>query len=109
MTRAAEQIANSVLLIALNRLLLPIATPLVVATILWLGSTVVQLSQNVALQGADMGRLAGEIEQLKRSRESDQSLARQVQQELAGIREGVASQRRSLDRIEQYIDRRNTP
>jgi len=96
-------------LIALNRLLLPIATPLVVATILWLGSTVVQLSQNVALQGADMGRLAGEIEQLKRSRESDQSLARQVQQELAGIREGVASQRRSLDRIEQYIDRRNTP
>jgi hypothetical protein len=105
MEKRAQAIANSVLLIAINRLLLPVATPIVVAAILWLGTTTLQLDRSLAVQQADLSRLSSELGDLKRARETDEQLARKVQQDLAGIREAVTGQRRSLDRIEQFIDR----
>ena len=105
MEKRAEQVANSVYLIAINRLLLPFATPIVVAAIIWLGTTTMQLDRSLAVQQHDLTRLSIELGDLKRGRESDQLLARQVQQDLASIREAVTSQRRSLDRIEAFIDR----
>lgn len=107
MDKRAEAIANSVYLTALNRLLLPIATPIVVAAIIWLGSTTLALDRSLAIQEREMVRLSLELADIKRGRENDQALARKVQEDLAGIREAVTSQRKSLDRIESFIDRQN--
>jgi hypothetical protein len=107
MDKRAEAIANSVYLTALNRLLLPIATPIVVAAIIWLGSTTLALDRSLAIQEREMIRLSLELADIKRGRENDQALARKVQEDLAGIREAVTSQRKSLDRIEGFIDRQN--
>ena len=75
MDKRAEAIANSVYLTALNRLLLPIATPIVVAAIIWLGSTTLALDRSLAIQEREMVRLSLELADIKRGRENDQALA----------------------------------
>ena len=109
----AEAIVGSIWLTAANR----IGVPLILAAVVWGGSTVLALENRMQQSEARDGEFTRRIATLEEHRERDRNesaqretslrdLASDIQTDLAGLRAQQDATLRALSRVEQYIDRR---
>jgi hypothetical protein len=105
---AAQKIAQNVMLLALSRVMLAIGTPIMLSLLSWFALGFVNLEKTVAIQGVEQRRQGEQISELKQFRRDNDGIARQLQQDMATIREGMAAVQRGQVRIEAYIDRQQS-
>lgn len=109
----AEALVSSVWLTAANR----IGVPLILAAVLWGGSTVLALENRMHQAEAKDNEITRRVQVLEERRERDRdestqretslrALASDIRTDLAGLRAQQDATLRALTRVEQYIDRR---
>ena len=110
--KAAEALAGSTALSALNNIVLPLVT----ASVIWLAGTVTTLDREVAVirQAREQGRadydrrfadLGEEIGKLREQAARDRESVANLRADVAGLKSDSQQMIRGLERVERFLER----
>lgn len=105
MADAVKRLADNVYLLFAARILTVLASTVGIGGVTWAAASIIDIRERQAVYDAEKITLRETVAEIKRDRITDQTYTRQLQDQVARIGEGVTAARKSLDRIEAFIDR----
>lgn len=105
MERTAVRVVDNVLLTATARVAASVGLPILLGMAGWVANSLVHLQQQNAVQAVEQARLVAEVRDLQEYRREAFGRGQRLTQENTSLLASVADLKRSLERIDQRIDK----
>ena len=99
MNDAAKKVVDSVMSAALARLMVLFGVPCILAGSFWLTGNFIALREMAAVQAAEQARIVSQVRELEEYRRDAFGRGQRMQSDLAAIRDMLADQKRTLERL----------
>lgn len=104
---AARRVVESVLLAAIVRVMLLVGTPVMIGLLTWFAGGFIAMQTLSSVQAAEQARLVSEVRELQDYRRDAYARGQAMQTQVASIQNILASQARTLERIDDRLNRAN--